>query len=81
MLTLRSADGFPISSGVPRDDLGEDPAEFLFFQWDGNFSDGTIAPNGDYRLAFRSLKILAADYNSSDSWETFISPTFMVARG
>jgi len=48
--------------------------------WDGSFEDGGVAPDGQYRLAIRALKMLAENLDNEDSWETYISPTFIVNR-
>ena len=48
--------------------------------WDGTFNSGAVAPNGQYRLALRALKMLAPNVNDEDSWDTFITPVFTVQR-
>ncbi len=54
------------------------------FAWDGTIvnENGTVvstAPNGDYQLVFSVLKALGDAHNPAD-WETFVSPTFTIAR-
>jgi hypothetical protein len=39
-----------------------------------------VAPNGQYRLALRALKLFASDTENADSWDTYITPVFTIAR-
>jgi hypothetical protein len=78
MAKNRSALGFPVEA-VPRNtgDAGEETTSAV---WNGQFVDGTTAPDGQYRLALRVLKLLAPDLDDEDSWNSFITPVFTVAR-
>jgi Fn3-like domain len=75
-LIVRSAKGSPVSNEPRGDPLT--PPEAL--AWDGSFDSGGVAPDGPYRLALRALKILAENVDNEDSWDTFISPIFIVNR-
>ena len=58
-----------------------DPETFSFsLFWNGSLSGGVDAPNGQYRLALRSLRMLASNVDNADSWDTFVSPVFTVQR-
>jgi minor extracellular serine protease Vpr len=52
------------------------------FSWDGTIVNGNVtstAPNGNYQLILSVLKALGDRDNPAD-WETFVSPTFTIAR-
>jgi hypothetical protein len=54
----------------------------LFFSeaWNGTLANGSSAPDGSYKLALRTLKLLAADITNPDSWDTYLSPSFTIQR-
>jgi len=65
----------PRNNGSP----GE-PADDTFSQvnWIGNLSDGSFAPDGQYRLAARLFRWLAEDFDDPANWNTFVSPIFSI---
>jgi len=72
----RNVPGSPITSGLFRNTVGPEASDSL--GWDGSLTTGGVVPNGEYRLAVRALKIFAEDLNNEDSWETYITPVFIV---
>jgi hypothetical protein len=54
------------------------PNDFNQIFWSGNFSDGSFAPDGQYRLAARLFRWLAKDFDDPANWNTFVSPVFSI---
>jgi len=74
-LTIRNA--YIVDAGIPRSINGDNETLYTF-PWDGTFNDGTQAPDGEYRLGLRALRILAKNLNDPNNWETFVSSPFTV---
>lgn len=65
----------PRTNGSPDLSITND---FSQVNWVGNLSDGSFAPDGQYRLAARLFRWLAKDYDDPANWNTFISPIFTI---
>jgi hypothetical protein len=78
LISIRSVGGTPLI-GVGRNTNTTDTFSYSLV-WDGTFNGGAAAPNGQYRLALRALKMFASNVDDANSWDTFITPVFTVAR-
>lgn len=65
-------------SGAPRSIIQNNEKTLSRFPWNGFFVNGTQAPDGQYRLGVRALKMLAKNLDDQNNWETFISSPFTV---
>lgn len=48
-----------------------------FVDWNGKLDDGTYAPNGDYKIVFRALRVLG-DAENEDDWDTVETGPFYI---